>query len=188
MMCDASDWELHLTKGKCFRYEVDPNYKINRVSKKPTYYAEMVTYLVDSWGATVNEKIEADDAVAMHNDEPNTILAYIDKDLKQLPGRSLDYGKMEFRDIDEEQAQYNYWEQVIMGDKADDIIAINGVGPVKAAKVLKECWGGTDYQYYQTCLKAYLANDLTEERLNINCELLYLLRSKDDKWSIPCQS
>jgi hypothetical protein len=53
----------------------------------------------------------------------------------------------------------------------------------KAEKALED-WT-TERDLYERCLKLYENNDLDADRLYENLQLLYLLRSVDDRYRIP---
>ena len=70
-----------------------------------------------------------------------------------------------------------------MGDRVDNIAGVNGIGPKKAEKALED-WT-TERELYERCLKLYEDNELNADRLYESLQLLYLLRSADDKYRIP---
>ncbi|UCD07279.1 MAG: hypothetical protein JSW41_05665 [Candidatus Aenigmatarchaeota archaeon] len=87
------------------------------------------------------EFVESDDAVIimanrMREAGTDHVICSPDKDLKQFPGSHYDYAKDEMIEITEEEAEYNFWMQMVTGDTTDDVEGIPGLGPVKAKKFL----------------------------------------------------
>jgi len=89
-----------------------------------------------------NVGLEADDVVMIHlvalRERYNVIVAAIDKDLRQYPGTFWYFkpGSEEEVIIDQEQAYFNLWTQVLVGDSGDKIPGLGGCGKATANKVL----------------------------------------------------
>ena len=131
-------------KGKGnFRKDLYPDYKRQRVVKeeiKP-YLAYGHEHLVNKYDAVMADGMEADDLVSMwarecrDNGDEYTVVG-IDKDLLQIPGRHLNFSRMEDQYVSDDSAHYNLMLQCLTGDTSDNIPGIKGIGPVKAAKIL----------------------------------------------------
>ena len=65
----------------------------------------------------------------------------------------------------------------LVGDRIDNIIGVKGIGDKKAQKLLE---GKTERQMWDIVVEL-----LGEERALENGQLLYMLRSFDDKFSPP---
>jgi hypothetical protein len=161
-------------------------YKGNRHKlKRPKHLEALKEHIVLKWDAIVSINKEADDDVCIAAyKEPYSIIAHIDKDLDQIPGSHYNYVKKQFYNIGKFEGLKNLYKQALVGDVADNIKGVKGIGKVKAEKILKECF--TEKDLYETVLSCY-NNSMTngEERLHENMNLLYLLRSSDDAWRIP---
>jgi len=118
-----------------FRYGIYPEYKANRTAPKPTYYKELRAYLIAAHEAQEIFGKEADDALADAQGE-NTVLCTIDKDLDQVVGRHYDFVKDIAYTVDEERALRFFYFQLLTGDRTDNIVGIEGIGPAKATKIL----------------------------------------------------
>ena len=184
--CD--NYQCFISGSTNFRNDIAVTvpYKGNRVDmKRPKHLDALKSHIVAKWNASVSCNKEADDdvCIAAHA-EPYSIICHIDKDLDQIPGSHYNYVKKEFYNIGKFEGLKNLYKQALVGDVADNIKGIKGIGKVKAEKILKECF--TEKDLYETVLSCY-NNSMTngEERLHENMNLLYLLRSSDDEWRIP---
>ena len=138
-----------------FRKVLDKNYKANRLNVElPPLLNEMhelVTVLYDSKKAY---GMETDDIVAKYwyklsNEfgRDNVLIISIDKDYKQLPALIYNYHYKHrcIYDISKSQALYNFYEQMIIGDGADNVNYCKGYGKVYASKIFNDC--KTHYQF-----------------------------------------
>jgi 5'-3' exonuclease len=131
-----------------FRFDVDPNYKINR-PETPEWVVKWRPILMEAmetkWKFTAVEGMEADDAVAIaakhfKGEYEEIIVAACDKDLQQIPGITYyNYQKHEKHLINAFDAAMNLGVQLLMGDATDGIKGLDGIGPKKAVAVLSEC-------------------------------------------------
>jgi hypothetical protein len=158
-------------------------YKGTRVAPKPAHYVALREHLQVKYGFMMTQGIEADDAVgiacyALHEDE--TIMVHIDKDLNQLRGWHYNYRKKEKYHVTEFEGLLSFYTQILTGDRIDNIIGIKGIGPVKAAKLLKDC--KTETELYFAVLEAYENN---AERVLENGQLLWLQREHGQLWEPP---
>ena len=78
------------------------------------------------------------------------ILVSIDKDLDTVPGWHYNYDKKITYFVTPEEASYNFYYQLLVGDSSDNIKGAVGVGPAKAKKILSEC--KTELEMYQACI------------------------------------
>ena len=140
-----------LTKGgECFRTYLATlkKYKGNRDAMiKPEYYAKLREYLITKHKAKVYKKWEADDTARMvyvkADAKPDTwpVIANIDKDLEQIAGNHLNPNHKDWGvyNMSEEEGWYNFYIQMLMGDTADNIGGLKGVGKKKAEAMLVDC-------------------------------------------------
>ena len=199
-------------KGEKIRNSFDKEsiYKEQRAkAKKPVYIAEMLEEIISnyefsggfvtlsalstraSWG-------EADDFVscmAWNNIESSFpyMIAGCDKDLLQIPGLHYNYLKKTTKEISPEEANRNFFIQLLMGDVADSVPGLKGIGHKRATYIL----GGlnTPEDMYEAVENAYINhynNDFTTDEI---AEMIYeranklWLRRKDDEiWTPPIPS
>lgn len=185
MNLDCEDYKGFLTGKGNFRDElaVTAPYKGQRISEKPVHFQALRCHLVTSWGFTVVNGIEADDAVgiaAYALPEDETIMVHIDKDLNQFRGWHYNYRKQQKYYVSEFEGLVAFYTQILTGDRIDNIIGLKGIGPVKAKKILADCTNETEL--YKAVLKAY---DGDEKRVLENGQLLWLQRKEHELWQLP---
>jgi hypothetical protein len=188
MELDCEDYKGFLTGKGNFRdaIAVTVPYKGQRVTEKPIHLQALRCHLVTSWGFTVVQGIEADDAVgiaAYAVPEDETIMVHIDKDLNQFRGWHYNYRKKEKYHVTEFEGLHSFYTQILTGDRIDNIIGLKGIGPVKAKRILKECTN--ENELYQAVLKAYEGD---QQRVLENAQLLWLQRSLNQVWTPPSSS
>ena len=153
------------SKGPTFRNEIDPNYKANRSSPPEELIMQLPVAIewIDKMGYKTLGRVgfEADDmiatVVAHAKDKGYTVrVVSHDKDLYQL----IDDGKVTVVDaikrksMNEEACYEKYGVtpaqfidyQSILGDSADNVPGVKGIGKVGAEKLLKE-FGNLDNIY-----------------------------------------
>ena len=185
MELDCEDYKGFLTGKGNFRVELAKTvpYKGTRPTEKPVHLQALREHLVSSWGFVVVDGIEADDAVGIEAyklPEDETIMVHIDKDLNQFRGHHYNYRKKEKYYVSEFEGWYNFYLQILTGDRIDNIEGLKGIGPAKGAKILKDCTTVEDL--YDAVLKAY---DGDTVRVLENGQLLYLQRKEGDVWQPP---
>jgi len=188
MELDCEDYKGFLTGKGNFRdsIAVTVPYKGQRVSEKPVHLQALRCHLVTSWGFTVVQGIEADDAVgiaAYAVPEDETIMVHIDKDLNQFRGWHYNYKKKEKYYVTEFEGLHSFYTQILTGDRIDNIVGLKGIGPVKAKRILEECTN--ENELYQAVLKAYEGD---QQRVLENGQLLWLQRSPNQVWTPPSSS
>ena len=174
----ATEFQVYLSKGKCFRHGLTDTYKAQRATEKPVYYDVVRRHLVETYKALYVSDIEADDALGIAHTQLNelgvkSVVCSIDKDLLNIPGYHYNFMKGQFYHIDRLKAKHNYLMQMITGDVADNIKCIKGLGPVKAAKLLsgpENEWGTIVTEQYEKCY-----GDDAERMMTLNRKLLWIL-------------
>lgn len=129
---------------KSFRHKCFSDYKANR-PEYPDWFrkwrAVIENRMYVHWGFYSVNEYEVDDAVAsvaamLRHEGIRYIVARIDKDLRQIPGEHYNYKTGFYSFVAEWRAERSVMEQVLAGDRGDNITGIPGVGPVTADKLL----------------------------------------------------
>jgi 5'-3' exonuclease len=141
------------SKGN-FRKYISPKYKANRVGELPPLLNEMHKFVKDTYDSIVGHGVETDDMVARYwynlskeHSRDNVMIISIDKDYKQFPALIYNYhfNHKCIYDISESEAMYNFYEQMIIGDGADNVQYCKGYGKKYAEKLFKNC--DSNYKY-----------------------------------------
>lgn len=189
-ICDqteADSYKLYLTGSGNFRdtIAVTHPYKGNRdKAKRPHHYSNIRDYLVDGWNAEIINDMEADDALGIEQctSEEETVICSIDKDLLMIPGWHYNFNKKEFTTVKEHESWFNFYVQLLMGDRTDNIFCIEGIGPVTAKKILSP-WGCPEGMLCAVGKEYVKHFDDPEARMLENANLLYIKRDMDDAWN-----
>ena len=136
------------SKGN-FRKLLTKKYKANRKKQElPPLLSEMHQFVKEQYDSIFGYGIETDDLVARYwkniSDDlgrDEVMIVSIDKDYKQFPCLMYNYHykhKVVY-DITEDEAMYNFYEQMIIGDTADNVNYFKGKGKKFAEKYLAGC-------------------------------------------------
>lgn len=177
----ATSYNVYLTGSNNFRREIAPSYKANRPDSRPKHWQAVREFLVTQHRAFLCNGFEADDQMGIQQDKlgNNTVICSIDKDLKQIPGRHYNFVKKEHTVVSPDEGLKFLYLQSLIGDTSDNIIGVQGIGPVKAQKALQDLF--TEEEWYDKCRALY--ND--DERFHLNMQLLYIWQKPDDNWQPP---
>ena len=197
----ADSTRLYLTEGKTFRFDIAKKkpYKGTRVVKKPFHFDNLTVYMRDCLGARMVTTIEADDALAIDNLDPetDTILCSRDKDLRQVPGKffswelgkQASFGPVTVDKVGGLELQTNplkltgtglafFCAQCLMGDSTDNIPGLPGLGPRAAYDVLSDNFDITGKELLRTvemCYEEYYGHGWEQELLEQG-QLLWMVR------------
>ena len=145
-MTDSNDVMVFLTPSKTFRHDLafTRGYKANRIdAPKPVYFDDIRVYLMEEYGATIGENVEADDLMGMAQTN-NSCIASTDKDMLQIPGRHYNFTKPKeeaFTMVTPEDGDRWFFCQLLSGDATDNIPGIPGIGAKKAKDMVDMYWG-----------------------------------------------
>ena len=183
----ATEYELWFSGDNNFRYNVYPEYKGNRkASYRPLWEKEVKQYITEKWEANWTDDIEADDMLGIRQLEcTDTILAHLDKDLNQIKGLHYNWELRRLGEVvrekriytvSNEEADYWFFYQLLVGDTTDNIKGVQGIGPKKAAGILHGC--ESNRERYEAVLGRYSS----EEELDLNAQCVYIHRKLGDHW------
>lgn len=173
----SESYRVFLSNGETFRHRLYPPYKANRAEvAKPEYLQSVREHLVTGWRAELAIDIEADDLMGIYQTD-ETIICSIDKDMLQVPGKHYNFVKMEHYDISQTTGDFNFWMQMIMGDRADNIPGYDGLMRQKVPKFLQPL---VDDLYrcstYRECEELIKDAYTDKEQFEINKKLFHILR------------
>jgi len=133
--------------NQTFRKILYPEYKANRQDRElPVNMMEIKHYIIDSLNPYVSVGVESDDSIIstytyIKEEYPLTdvVICAMDKDYKTFPVNIFDTYHARFGElysITEEQANKNFYIQMLMGDTSDNVKGIKGIGKVASDKII----------------------------------------------------
>ena len=170
---------LCFSDKKNFRKKVNPDYKSNRKGgRKPMCFSNAIDYCKSEYKSLSYDWLEADDVIGILATKPckgKKIIVSEDKDLLTIPGKHWDFKKEKVFNWSEEQANYQFFYQTLIGDSTDNYKGCQGVGPISAGKILSE---NTDsvLDMWEAVREAYLKSGQTEEDVIKNARMARILR------------
>lgn len=174
---ECDDVHLAFSTPKCFRHDLNPNYKSNRKGKrKPMALKEVIQWCRSNWTSFVWDNLEADDVIGIMATRPDTNYVVVsgDKDFRTIPCEQYDYLRCQFFDISEEEADFNFFVQALSGDSTDGYGGLKGYGPKTSARLLEK-QGAT----WETVRDAYITKGGNEEEALLNARMAYILRNNN---------
>lgn len=190
------------SRTNTFRYKICPEYKAHRPQEKPLHYDALKQYLIDEWGAVVAVEEEADDLMGIEQEGDSTVICSIDKDMLQVPGHHYNFVKDSFTFVSPEEGRLFFYKQLLMGDKADNIQGIRGLGPVNAGRLLDHTLDYPETEQFEIVKNRYKEflqeqwevfddewDDFHEKQLHnillVNGILLKIRQKKGEIWQFP---
>ena len=139
-----NDVQFHMDNryGKCtvipigfctnnYRKKLDTSYKAQRTSPKPEFFEDLIIHIKENLNILTRSGIE---------------------DYRQFECTIFNYRKREFITIDKEQALYNLYEQMVVGDRADNVLVCKGFGEKWCEKNL---YGKNEFAMLRTVFTLY---------------------------------
>jgi len=186
----ADDVKIAVKGEDNFRKDFYDDYKANRKSDDEyrAFIDRLRDYLVECWDGEAAHGQEADDLLAqwaqecMDEGKPYAI-ASIDKDLLTIPGVHFNIRKGIISHVNDDEADYLLNKQLLMGDSADNIPGLPGIGAKRAEKILE---GVTYGNRRAAVIKAYkeVYGDDWESELQLTGDLIYIRRIKNERFKI----
>lgn len=185
----ANTYRGFISGGSNFRHEIYPEYKANRKDMvDPRWRSACKEYLVREWAAEVTDGYEADDALGI-NQTADTIICSIDKDLDMIPGMHYSWpivrggnvvreGKI--YEVSEIEGLRSFYRSLLVGDRTDNIFGVNGIGKVKAAKMIDHL--ETEEEMFERVAELYQGD---MDKLLVNGKCLWIMREENKQWDFP---
>jgi DNA polymerase-1 len=156
-------------------------YKATRAGiVRPILWKPLRQWLLSEWDAKWEPRLEGDDMLSLTADE-DCVIATIDKDLRQVPGRHYNWDKPDdgVVSVTAEEGERFFHEQILCGDRVDGYFGCPGMGPVTAGKLLD----ATDpADWWEAIVAAYEKKGLSEDVALDNARCARLLRDGDYNW------
>lgn len=185
----SDTFRAFLSGSNNFRHEIYPEYKANRKDMvAPRWRSACKEYLVREWNAEVTDGYEADDALGIYQ-TTDTIICTIDKDLDMVPGLHYSWpivrkgavvreGKI--YEVSEIEGIKSFYRSLLVGDRTDNIFGVDGIGKVKAAKMIDEL--ETEEQMFEKVAELYNGD---MDRMLMNGKCLWIMREENKQWVFP---
>ena len=177
------DYHVFLTGKGNYRKDiaVTLEYKGNRPKEKPEFLEAVRQHLITNHPISVSSGEEADDQIAIAATKLGleSVICSTDKDFNQVPGWHFNFVKKERYFVSEAQGLHFFYSQIIVGDRADNIQGVFGIGVKTVEKHLADC--KTELAYYKKCVELLGS----EERVLENGLLLHLRRYEGQMWTPP---
>jgi hypothetical protein len=164
---------------------VTSKYKGGRLSSKPYWWRKLRDhiYTLDETIVSVNE--EADDIMSKglvkYGDK--AVCVTVDKDLKNTFGRHFNDSTGVEVIISPERAYQNFYTQMVVGDRVDNIQGLKGHGVVSAWHLFEDC--KTPEEYEEALLPVYDEVYGNGEEVMIEMgRLLWMRRVDDELWDL----
>lgn len=152
--------ELWLSGPANFRFLIDPTYKWSRERVlKPYHLHATRQHLRSKWGAGVAIGWEADDEIGIRHAEliaqgRDVVIASVDKDLRQIPGRHIVTGKGHLQ-VSERGALMRFYSQLLGGDPTDNIRGCYMTSAEGAFTELEPLADQGELALWNKCLEVY---------------------------------
>lgn len=167
----VQDCIVALSDKENYRKELAPYYKANRkTTRKPMLLQWAKEYLQSKYNTVMYRRLEADDVLGiLGTANTDTIIWSEDKDLRTVPAKHWIDGDVV--EISEEEADYNFFTQTLVGDATDNYKGCPSVGYKTAEKILEfgDGWGAV--------VRAFISKGLSEEVALENARLARILRN-----------
>jgi DNA polymerase-1 len=160
---EADSYRVFVKGDNNFRYKIYPEYKANRKEFiDPVHRAVCHNHLLLEHNAIPAEFGEADDMLGIYQ-EGNTVICSIDKDLLMIPGRHYNFVKVEHSRVKPQDGLRTFYKQMMIGDRSDNLIGVEGIGPKKADKLIDPLDDEQDmfdvvYDKYKEDAKRFVTN------------------------------
>ena len=169
-----------------FRKKLNPNYKGNRKNIKPILYEYLRKYLLDNYKVYEKPNLEADDVMGILATSEvikgDKVVWSLDKDFKTIPckfHRAKIGSKDESIKISNEEADWWFMYQTLIGDRVDGYEGCKGIGDKKAKKILGEIGEKSLEEMWTLVQKTFEESGYTKDDALLNARMARILRAED---------
>jgi len=178
---------------KNFRHDFFSDYKNtpgrHKSKANNPFFFELRDALVADGQMVPADGMEADDLVRIWSEEQKalgnvTVVASVDKDLQCIPGAHYLIHRNTLIHVTEEDADVHYWTQILTGDGVDNIRGLRGIGPKKAALILKGAKNSEERK--QRVLDAYFEAHGSNWKIEVTHTgtLIHIMRTPTDMFNV----
>lgn len=161
-----------------FRKDLDSDYKSYRKKiRKPVCYQALRKWIFKQYPSTFLPNLEGDDTIgilATGEYKDKCVIVSGDKDMRTIPAIHCSIIDNQFEKVDEQLADYNFCTQVLTGDQTDGYKGCQGVGHVKAGRLLDV--KKTLDENWDKVIAEYLRNQYTVDDAYHQSRLARILR------------
>ena len=186
----CQEYSLHVSGKGNFRKEIKQPYTVYKGKRKdkPPQFRALKEYIIEKYKPIMHDGLEADDTISIEANEyikQNRLymLITIDKDLKTIGGLFYNLMYNNLIAVSTIDAIEFFHEQLLTGDTVDNIPGIEGVGKVKAGRILKDKNIKEQFESIVNAYKKHYGQD-HRNRLEVMGKMLFLLKKLDDNWTI----
>jgi hypothetical protein len=193
---EFGEFQIILSREHNFRKFLTASYKANRVAvQRPEFLPDVVSFIRTEFpsnieiGSGKQVDLEGDDIVSISHyrsigEQRTTIIAGLDKDLRQIPTRHYNWVKGILDEVSEHEGRCNFYTQLVIGDRADNVGGYDGTARVSIPKFLQPVINeikdaGSESEKLGIVCKLYQPAYFS---LLMNGNLLHLLRHEEDYW------
>lgn len=186
----CEQYHMHISGKGNFRRELKQPYTVYKGKRKdkPDNFRELKDYVIDKYKPITKDGFEADDTISIEatnylNNNQLYMLITIDKDLKTIGGLFYNLMHNNLIAVSRYDAIAFFHEQLLTGDSVDNIPGVEGIGPVKAKKILKD---KNLIEQFESILETYKIHYKKDyrNRVEVMGKMLYLLKKENDNWTI----
>ena len=192
---EATNFFLAFSDSTNWRKDVLPTYKGNRAETRKPMLLKWVRQYAQKYNCITIPTLEGDDVLGIWATTKSKldpvrefIICTTDKDLKTIPGKHYNFGRDEFFEVSEHQADYWHMMQTLTGDATDGYVGVPGCGPKTAEKILQKALDeGTPWAnpqqlreiYWKHVVAAYDKAGFGEEEALVQARVARILRAED---------
>lgn len=193
---EATQYLLAFSDKDNWRKQVLPTYKSNRTGvRKPLLLKFLREYAQAKHQCISMPTLEGDDVIGIYATTKSKldpvrefIICSLDKDFRTIPGKHYNFGRDEFFEVSEHEADKAHMLQTLTGDSTDGYAGCPGCGPKTAEKILQAAleegtpWADSQQLreiYWKHVVAAYAKAGFGEEEALTRARVARILRAQD---------
>lgn len=179
----STEYILCLSDAQNFRKNINPSYKGNRRAIKPCMWEWIRKHLIENYRVLMKDNLEADDTIGILATSTKIIkgdkvIWSLDKDFKTIPCIFF-RGEEKPIMISEEEADWWFMYQTLVGDSTDGYKGCKGIGDKIARKILGDVSEKSLEEMWRLVVETYEKSGFSREDALLNARMARILRVKD---------